>query len=97
MRQSRSGCKILFIVTMLFYSKHKKVVLLFHRILPERDLFWDPIDPVLFTQTLRYITRNFQVISLDELLFEPETRSSKPLAAPLADGSGNSDRAAFAG
>jgi peptidoglycan/xylan/chitin deacetylase (PgdA/CDA1 family) len=72
---------------MILYSKHKKAVLLFHRILPERDLLWDPIDPALFAQSLRYITKKFHIVSLNELLFEPETYSSKPkLALTFDDG-----------
>jgi len=70
---------------MLFYSKQDKAILLFHRILPERDPLWDPIDPSLFERTLKYMQKNFHVITLDELLFEKNIHSSKPLAALTFD------------
>ena len=46
---------------------------------------WDPIDPVLFEQTLRYVQTNFHIIPLDEALFHPRPVSSKPLAAITFD------------
>jgi len=70
---------------MLFYSKHKKAVLLFHRILPERDPLWDPIDPALFAQTLKFIAKRFHIVPLNEMLFENDQHSSKPMAALTFD------------
>ncbi|CAN5761210.1 polysaccharide deacetylase family protein [soil metagenome] len=70
---------------MLFYSKQDKAILLFHRVFPERDPLWDPIDPSLFAETLKYMRKNFHVISLDELLFEKNIQSTKPLAALTFD------------
>jgi len=70
---------------MILYSKHEKAVLLFHRILPLRDPLWDPIDPALFAQTLNFVQKKFHVVALDELLFNPEIRSTKPLAAITFD------------
>jgi len=69
---------------MIFYSKQKAAVLLFHRVLPQRDALWDPIDPALFSKTIKFIGKNFHVISLNELLFE-RPLSSKPLAAITFD------------
>lgn len=70
---------------MIFYGRQDKAVLLFHRILPERDPMWDPIDPVLFDQTLGYIKRKFHIISLHELLFGDNKYAGKPLAALTFD------------
>lgn len=70
---------------MLFFSKQTCVVLLFHRVSPIRDKMWDPIDPELFEQTLKYVSRKFHVISLSELLFERPSRSGKPLASITFD------------
>jgi peptidoglycan/xylan/chitin deacetylase (PgdA/CDA1 family) len=44
---------------------------LFHRVSPERDILWDPMDPVLFDRCLRYITHNFEVINLEESIMMP--------------------------
>ena len=70
---------------MIFYSKQDKAILLFHRVLPERDPLWDPIDPALFKQTLKYVSKNFHVVTLDEILFEKNVSSSKPLCALTFD------------
>ena len=70
---------------MLFYAKQDKAVLLFHRVLPERDPLWDPMDPSLFRETLSYISKKFHVISLNEILFEKKEYSTKPFAALTFD------------
>ena len=70
---------------MLFISKKNIAVLLFHRILPVRDEMWDPIDPLLFDQTLQYVNKKFFVRPLQELLFEKKICSTKPLAAITFD------------
>ena len=70
---------------MLFYSKQDKAVLLFHRILPERDPLWDPIDPSLLKTTLDFIRKKFHIVSLNEILFEKNDYSSKPFAALTFD------------
>lgn len=69
---------------MIFYSKQKTAVLLFHRVFPERDALWDPIDPALFRRTIEFIAKNFHIVPLEELLFERPV-SSKPLAALTFD------------
>lgn len=70
---------------MIFYSKQERAILLFHRILPDRDALWDPIDPSLFERTLKYIRKKFYIVSLNEMLFEKNNQSSKPLAALTFD------------
>jgi len=70
---------------MLFYSRQDKAILLFHRVHPHRDPMWDPMDPALFADTLKYMQKNFHVITLNELLFDKTIRSSKPLAALTFD------------
>ncbi len=52
--------------------------------MPVRDEMWDPIDPVLFEQSLRFLQKHFHVISLSELLFNPPL-STRPLAAITFD------------
>ncbi|MEO8819766.1 MAG: polysaccharide deacetylase family protein [Ginsengibacter sp.] len=70
---------------MIFFSKQTSVILLLHRVNPLRDKMWDPMDPELFENILRYIHRKFHVISLNELLFYPPEKSSKPFAAITFD------------
>lgn len=46
---------------------------------------WDPMDPSLFENILRYVQRKFNVLGLEELLFHPPKHSSKPFAAITFD------------
>lgn len=41
---------------------------LFHRVNPERDLMWDPMDPKLFEQSIRYLKKNYQIVLLEEFI-----------------------------
>lgn len=70
---------------MLFYTKHKRAILLFHRISLSRDPLWDPIDPVLFARTLKFVAKKFHIISLNEMLFSNVKSTTKPLAALTFD------------
>lgn len=40
---------------------------LFHRVNPERDILWDPMDVKLFDQCISYIKRNYMVISVEDI------------------------------
>ena len=70
---------------MIFFSKQNSIILLFHRVAPFRDKMWDPMDTKLFESTLKYVKKNFNTISLNELLFDPPAYSAKPLAAITFD------------
>ncbi len=70
---------------MIFFSKQISIILLFHRVAPFRDKMWDPMDTKLFESTLKYVKRNFNAISLNELLFDSPAYSAKPLAAITFD------------
>jgi peptidoglycan/xylan/chitin deacetylase (PgdA/CDA1 family) len=62
----------------------KSSILLFHRVNPKRDSFWDPMDPRLFESILSHVCRKYSVISLEELcLGQPKAR--KPLLAITFD------------
>jgi peptidoglycan/xylan/chitin deacetylase (PgdA/CDA1 family) len=41
---------------------------LFHRVNPQRDLLWDPMDVNLFDQCISYISKNFQVALLEDIV-----------------------------
>ncbi|MES2514090.1 MAG: polysaccharide deacetylase family protein [Bacteroidota bacterium] len=40
---------------------------LFHRVSPERDVLWDPMDVKLFDKCIRYISRNYDVVTIESL------------------------------
>ncbi len=40
---------------------------LFHRVSPNRDLLWDPMDVKLFELCLAYISRNFDIITIEDI------------------------------
>ncbi len=41
---------------------------LFHRVSPQRDPMWDPMDPKLFDQCLTYIKKNYDVVLLEDFI-----------------------------
>ena len=59
---------------------------LFHRVHPKRDKLWDPMDPALFEKCIKYITKNYDVVSLEEyVLSEKKYNSHKKVATILFD------------
>ncbi|CAN5779084.1 polysaccharide deacetylase family protein [soil metagenome] len=40
---------------------------LFHRVSPERDELWDPMDVALFEKCIHYISRHYEVITIEQL------------------------------
>ncbi len=58
---------------------------LFHRVNPERDPLWDPMDPGLFEQCIRYITRNYRVVSLEDFVLSGEKPVPGKMASILFD------------
>ena len=39
----------------------------FHRISPVRDALWDPVDPKLFEKIIRYLTKNYKLVNVEDL------------------------------
>ena len=58
---------------------------LFHRVFPQRDQLWDPMDVSLFDKCISYITRNYEVVLLEDLIFSPELHNKKKFATILFD------------
>ena len=50
---------------------------LFHRVNPERDILWDPMDVELFDKCISYIKRKYTIISVEDFT---ETLSDKKYA-----------------
>ncbi|MEX2484636.1 MAG: polysaccharide deacetylase family protein [Brumimicrobium sp.] len=59
---------------------------LFHRVHPERDQLWDPMDPQLFEKCIRYISKKYEVVLLEDFLLEEKSFSDhKNIATILFD------------
>lgn len=60
---------------------------LFHRVNPERDLMWDPMDPKLFEQSIRYLKKNYQIVLLEEFILSGDYKKKhkKKIATILFD------------
>jgi peptidoglycan/xylan/chitin deacetylase (PgdA/CDA1 family) len=41
---------------------------LFHRVSPIRDLLWDPMSPELFENCIKYISANYKIITIEDLM-----------------------------
>lgn len=58
---------------------------LFHRVSPERDKLWDPMDVALFDRCISYITRNYKVVLLEEYINSPELKTAGDVATIMFD------------
>jgi peptidoglycan/xylan/chitin deacetylase (PgdA/CDA1 family) len=59
---------------------------LFHRVNPERDLLWDPMDVKLFDKCIKYISKNFHVVLLEDMVLNKhELKGSKNYATIVFD------------
>ena len=59
---------------------------LFHRVSPERDILWDPMDPSHFEKCIKYINKKYNVLSIEELYLEKTlNKSKKPIATICAN------------
>jgi peptidoglycan/xylan/chitin deacetylase (PgdA/CDA1 family) len=59
---------------------------LFHRVSPERDRLWDPMDPSHFEKCIKYIQKKYTVLSLEELYLSGNiNESGKPIATICFD------------
>lgn len=63
-------------------------IFLFHRVSPERDLLWDPIAPATFERMIRFISKNYQVVPLEETILhtDPKKKSKSQAAIVFDDG-----------
>lgn len=67
------------------------MVLNLHRVSPERNPFWDPLDPQVFEELLVFLKRHFHVTTFSELA----SREAKPaLILSFDDGYYGRQRAA---
>ena len=60
-------------------KSNQLTILSLHRVSPERDFFFDPIDPIVFRKLLKYVQKHYKVISFQELEDISIIKSKKPL------------------
>ena len=53
---------------------------LFHRVSPERDRLWDPMDVALFDRCVAYINRNYKVRLLEDLVLSTDLHRNEKFA-----------------
>src|SRR5689334_4181726 len=53
---------------------------LFHRVNPVRDELWDPMDVQKFEQCVRYLSKNYQVLHLEDACNTELNYGDKPIA-----------------
>lgn len=61
-------------------------ILLFHRVNPVRDVLWDPMAPALFEKIMHFVSKKYEVISLNDLCLHPKVTQKPPLAITFDDG-----------
>jgi len=57
---------------------------LFHRISPERDALWDPIDPKLFERCVKFISNKYEVVRIEDFV-ENKTEKHQKMASIVFD------------
>jgi peptidoglycan/xylan/chitin deacetylase (PgdA/CDA1 family) len=69
---------------------------LFHRVSPERDPLWDPMDVGLFERSIKYISKHFEVVQLEELMQDVDKVDSKHKFATILFDDGYKDNIEYA-
>jgi peptidoglycan/xylan/chitin deacetylase (PgdA/CDA1 family) len=63
-------------------------IFLFHRVHPERDPLWDPMDPGHFREIISYLNKQYTLFLLEDLFYNKDffkQNFRKPLAAVVFD------------
>ena len=58
---------------------------LFHRVHPERDLLWDPMNPELFEKCIKKIKSKYEVVLFEEYMNAGDFSNSKSVATIMFD------------
>lgn len=53
---------------------------LFHRVNPQRDILWDPMSVEHFDKCIKYISKKFDVVLFEELVFSEKYKKQKNIA-----------------
>lgn len=68
---------------------------LFHRVNPERDILWDPMDVSLFEKCIKYISGKYEVVLFEDIVFTEKINSKNRYATIMFD-DGYKDNIEFA-
>lgn len=68
---------------------------LFHRVNPNRDKLWDPMDTALFEKCIKHIRNKYEVILLEDLVFSDKLHLKNKFATLMFD-DGYKDNIQFA-
>lgn len=69
---------------------------LFHRVSSQEDIMWPPMLPDHFEKTIKFLSKNYQIVLLENFLDKPERNTAnKPIATVLFD-DGYKDNLEFA-
>ncbi|UEG50559.1 polysaccharide deacetylase family protein [Ferruginibacter lapsinanis] len=58
---------------------------LFHRVNPERDKLWDPMDVALFERCIQYISKKYTVVLIEDIAFSDERFTKNKYATIMFD------------
>ena len=58
---------------------------LFHRVNPQRDILWDPMDVKLFEQCIKFISNKFEVVRIEDLAYSDKLFSNTEYATIMFD------------
>jgi len=76
--------------------EQKVKIFLFHRVSPERSLLWDPMSPELFRRIVKYIARNFDVQSFEDLFLSNDIEGNNKPKACISFDDGYADFISYA-
>jgi len=69
---------------------------LFHRVNPQRDILWDPMDVKLFDKCINYISKKYKVVLFEELALSDKLYDSKEKYATIMFDDGYKDNIDYA-
>jgi peptidoglycan/xylan/chitin deacetylase (PgdA/CDA1 family) len=69
---------------------------LFHRVHPQRDPLWDPMDVKLFDKCIKTISKKYQVVLFEDLAFDKEALKKKNKYATIMFDDGYKDNIEYA-
>lgn len=69
---------------------------LFHRVHPERDPLWDPMDLALFDKCIQYIAKKYEVVLFEDLAKDKSALSKKNKFATIMFDDGYKDNIEYA-
>lgn len=69
---------------------------LFHRVNPKRDSLWDPMDVELFDKCIKYISKKYEVVLFEELVFDKNAIAKKNKYATIMFDDGYKDNIEYA-